>query len=349
VFINFTDTFPAVWLPQGTYYLVLYTEGALPIAWEESGLGPFNGPPSLPVLIGTVGPAFNWFAGFQQNGAFPEQLPLGQVCAFDLEGPIIGLPPVGGGIGQLARFVAGPITPPIGGPVEAQIGFANAETGALLGPLQQVTLNPGQVASADLNLTPFISRIGQRIEVQPVIVQSPTATGAVSPGPIQISGSVQVLDAVTGFGTTLAPVGRDPGPNGLGAQILAGGQTMRFDIFAAGTDPCVAQVAFYDKNGNALMPSVPVHLASGTGTTVDLNADALGFKLGQEIEVQPTITPTAPATAVPQNSACNASVEVFDHLTGRTWSHQDALVGLPAVQTPAGGAPGTPSSATSTQ
>jgi hypothetical protein len=50
---------------------------------------------------------------------------------------------------------------------------------------------------------------------------------------------------------------------------------MRFDVVAAGPDPCVAQVAFNDANGNPLVPSTTVNLPSGTGTTVDLNAEAV--------------------------------------------------------------------------
>jgi hypothetical protein len=171
--------------------------------------------------------------------------------------------------------------------VQAQIGFVNAETGALLGPLTPITANPGptQLQSVDLNLTPFAGALGQRIEVQPVIVQSPNAAGEANPGPQQISGTVQMLDALTGFETVLAPlaqpggsVGTNPGPanvSALSPQILAGGQTMRFDVVAAGPDPCVAQVAFNDANGNPLVPSTTVNLPSGTGTTVDLNAEAV--------------------------------------------------------------------------
>jgi hypothetical protein len=127
------------------------------------------------------------------------------------------LPPVGGGTLQIARLVvAGPVTPPIGGPVQAQIGFVNAETGALLGPLTPITANPGptQLQSVDLNLTPFAGALGQRIEVQPVIVQSPNAAGEANPGPQQISGTVQMLDALTGFETVLAPLAQPGGSVG---------------------------------------------------------------------------------------------------------------------------------------
>jgi hypothetical protein len=122
----------------------------------------------------------------------------------------------------------------------------------------------------------------------------------------------------------------------LGPQILAGGQTMRVTV-VAGSDPCIGQVSFNDLNGNSLFPSGPVGLSPGTGTSIDLNVDALSLRLGQRIEVQPALTVTQPAAAVPLNSVCRASVEVFDHLTGRTWTHQSTMSALPAVQSPAAG------------
>lgn len=345
VALPFEDGFPSVWLPSGSYYLVfentttLYscvgsdyevspiTLGELDWSLDASGSS----------AIGTVGPSYWFLPTSALNAPF----------AFDLDGPIITLPPTGGSKFEKSRLIVeGPVTPPAGGPVEAQVGFANAETGVLLGQLQQVTLNPGQLESVDLDLTPYVARVGQRIEVQPVIVQSPNAAGALQPGPVQISATLQTLDEFTGFQAVSAPV-LQPGASvpGLAPQILAGGQTMRFDVLASPFDSCVAQVGFNDANGNPLIPSVLVNLAPGTGTTVDLNANALGFGLGREIEVQPVLTPTAPAAAVAQNSVCIASVEVFDHLTGRTWSHQSTMAGLPAVQSPAGGTPGTPASA----
>ncbi|HEV3420011.1 MAG TPA: hypothetical protein VG075_06890 [Candidatus Acidoferrum sp.] len=101
---------------------------------------------------------------------------------------------------------------------------------------------------------------------------------------------------------------------------------------ASGPDQCVAQFGFNDKNGNPLNPPSVVNLSSGTGTSVDLNANTLGLRLGQRIEVQPVLTVTAPPAAVAMNSVCNASAEVFDHLTGRTWSHQGTAAGQRAVQ-----------------
>ena len=236
---------------------------------------------------------------------------------------------------QTARLVARLGSP--GGAVQAQIGFVNVATGNLLAPLTVVTLNSGQTESVDLNLTPFVSLLGQRVEVQPVIVESPSAPGAVDPGPIQISASVQMLDEVAGYGTVLAPVPQ-PGASApaLGPQILAGGQTMRVDVVASGPDPCVGQIAFNDGNGNSLIPAVQVNLVPGTGTSVDLNGDGLALRFGQRIEVQPVLTVGPPSAAVALNSVCSASVEVFDHLLGRTWTHQSTLAGIPAVQSPGG-------------
>jgi hypothetical protein len=71
------------------------------------------------------------------------------------------------------------------------------------------------------------------------------------------------------------------------------------------------------------------------GTSIDLNADTLSLRLGQRIEAQPTLTVTAPAAAVPLNSVCQASSQVFDHFTGRTWTYQGTMGALPAVQSPA--------------
>jgi hypothetical protein len=113
-------------------------------------------------------------------------------------------------------------------------------------------------------------------------------------------------------------------------QGLAGGQTMRLNVVAIPPDPCIGQLSFADKNGTLLGASMPVNLTPGTATSLDLNADSVSLKLGQRIEVQPVVSalPSAAAT----NSACQGSVEVFDHLTGRTWTYQVGGSLLPAVQ-----------------
>lgn len=383
---TFSDTFPQIWLPPDVYYLVM-VPGPNDPDFGPSIVGNPDGPPNCSAQpsaidwelarypateVGNLGAAWA-FEEFTDSGYTKSscgQDPVIRVfcdeygypddsgfMAFDLEGPVI-LFPVGAAKFEKTRL--GMMMEAPGGPVQAQVGFLNAETGSLLGPLRPVTLNPGQLESVDLDLTPYVARLGQRIEVQPVIEPTP---GAADPGPMQISATEQTFDDLTGFQAVSAtvpqpgafgsinpgpqnlPGGVNPGPisvSALSPQILAGAQTMRFDIVALPFDSCTAQVSFNDGNGVALIPAVPVNLTPGTGTTVDLTSEAVSVRLGQNIEVQPVLTPTAPLAAVAQNSVCIGSVEVFDQVTGRSWSHQNTMVGLPAVQLPAGGTPGTP-------
>jgi len=222
------------------------------------------------------------------------------------------------------------VTPPPGGPVQAQLGFRDIN-GNAIGPSSTVTLNPGQIESLDLNVSQF-SQLGQRKEVLPFIAQVPNAAGAAS-SPVQLSASVQILDALTGIGTTLNPI-PPPGASvpALGPQVLAGLQTMRVNVVAFPPDPCVGQISFTDKNGNPIGSTMPVNLSPGSAISVDLNANTLGLRLGQSIEVQPIVTVVPPLAAAAVNSVCETSVEVFDHLTQRTESYQSSLAALPAVQ-----------------
>lgn len=82
---------------------------------------------------------------------------------------------------------------------------------------------------------------------------------------------------------------------------------------------------------------MPVNLSSGIsgmGASLDLDANVLGLRLGQRIDVQPIVTLTSSVPgAVPTGSVCEASAEVFDHFTGRTHTDQGAsTTALPAVQ-----------------
>jgi hypothetical protein len=323
-----SESFPAILLPAGTYFLVLDAEncaGGMFVFWSQVAQGSSE--------VGIVGLTFQ--LTFQTNSIqwvlFPS-LSNQSPFAFDLAGPPL-VPPTGGGLGQIARLVVeGPVTPAPGGPVEAQIGFLDPVTGTPVAPLSIVTLNAGQAQSVDVPLSPLVTRIGQHVDLLPVIAQPP---GAVQANPIQLSATVQILDAVTGFGTVLSHA-LQPGASvpTLGPQILAGGQTLRVTV-VAGTDPCIGNVGFNDLNGNPLVQSTPLNLMPGTGTSVDLDADTLSLKLGQRIEAQPALTVTQPAAAVALNSVCQASAEVFDHVTGRTWSYQSTMAALPAVQSAA--------------
>lgn len=333
--VSFSTGFsPALWLPSNDYYLMLDNTNGCTGA-NSSYQATLDWNLDAPAVAG-IGPGFSHMV----NKAKPATwLNVNGTYAFDMVGPII-LPPTGGAKLTYTRLVvAGPVIPPPGGPVQAQVGFLNAETGSLLAPLKELTIGAGQTESVDLDLTPFVTQPGQRIEVQPVIVQTP---GAVT-SPVQISATVQTFHKSTGFQYVNAPV---PAPGGslsgavgagspqastLSPQILAYGQTMRFDVLASGADPCIAEINFYDVNGNPLIPASSVNLAPGAGTIVDLNSTALNFAPRHFVEVQPQITVTPPSPSVAQNSVCNASVEVFDHTAGHTWSHQSTMVGVPSA------------------
>jgi hypothetical protein len=334
--IIFSDSLPGTLLSAGSYYLVLANAGASPCFGFDTGLD-WMANAQNSVEVGTVGEPFISydFKSWTPYPTFIDEIThqiLVVKFSFDLVGPVIPPPPTGGSFGQIVRFIVqGPVTPPPGGPVEVQLGFMDMN-GNAIGPTSTVTLNPGQIQSLDLNLSQFVSRLGQRIEVRPSITEVPNAAGAPSSS-VQFSSSVQVLDALTGIGTVLNPVPNlgDSVP-ALSPQALAGGQTMRVNVVAETPDPCFGQVSFTDKNGSPIGSTLPVNLNPGMGTSLDLDAETLPLRFGQSIEVQPTMTVGPAVGAAPVNSVCQISVEVFDHLTGRTESYQSSFVALPAVQ-----------------
>jgi hypothetical protein len=332
---TFSYGFTPITLAAGTYYLILTSAFSLPsLEWEQNQIGS--------AVVGSLGPAYidngpELGPGWQ---VFPADCPQNStgLCttngtmAFDLDFVIytVPIPPVGAAFGQGVRLtvVAGPAVVPPGVPVEGNLGFVDLN-GNAVGPSLQVTLNPGQTQSLEWVLP--IQQLGQRVQVRPVVTQ--TSTYPSSP---LLQASVEVFDLLTGFGTVLAPApAAQPvsGVPGFFPQGLAGGQTMRLNVVAFPPDPCTGVLSFADKNGSPLSASMPVNLNPGMATSLDLNADALGLKVGQHIEVQPAISATPSISAGPPiASACQGSVEVFDHLTGRTWTYQS---GLPAVQLPA--------------
>lgn len=334
-------TFSRVWLPAGSYYMTVF--GSVVSGCTSCNLQwAVNGPGST--KIGNVGQALFYDADPSTDGGSPFTAVLNRfdtdnTLAFTIISELLTGAPVGvtgaffgPGLSQILHLVAGPITPSPGTPVEAQLGFLDMN-GNLIGPTSRVTINPGETQSLDLNASQFVNQFGQRIEVRPVITFLPNPAGA-APAVEQLSASVQILDALSGFGTVLEPLAQ-PGASAssLVPQILAGGQTMRFNAVAGAANSCTGQISFADNNGSPMGPSMPLNLAPNAGTSLDLNADSLSLKLGQHIEVQPILTVTPQVTAGPPlNSVCLASVEVFDHLSGRTWTYQSASASLPAAQ-----------------
>ncbi|HXP83389.1 MAG TPA: hypothetical protein VN841_01640 [Bryobacteraceae bacterium] len=220
----------------------------------------------------------------------------------------------------LSVIMAGPVTPPPGSPVEAQLGFLDLN-GTLIGQLTPVTLLPGQVASVSLNANQVVHAAGQLAGVQPVILFPPS--GFV-PG---IYASTEVSDAQTGIGKVLTIATGDPTEPAslLGPQGVAGGQLLRLAVSAFAPNPCVATLGFADHFGNPVGPSIPVDLSPGHAQALDLDASVLGLQSGQRAEVQPIVTLHTPVNTSASSSGCSVSSQAIDKTSGQTGTYQ-ALV-----------------------
>ena len=290
----------------------------------------------------------NWFGYSPQGGLIAFSLGLGgnwnslngYQGALNVWGTPVNyfLAPVGLVESQTLRIlVAGLFIPAARGSVKANLSFVDLD-GKAIGHSLPVTVNPGEIVSVDFPSNDYIKRPGQRIEVIPVITPLPSPNAAQGG---RIQASVEVRDATTGSGTifALAPTSlSDPLAPALAPQSLAHGQTMLINVMALPNHPCVATLSFADKKGRLLRPSKTVDVPPGTGMSFDLNADTLDVKSGERIDVRPIMILTAPpvtdptAVGPPINSACQASVEVFNHSTGRTETYQSARVQSPGVR-----------------
>jgi hypothetical protein len=229
----------------------------------------------------------------------------------------------------IVRLIAGPVTPPPGGPVEFQVGFVDINGKALMQP---VTLRvvPGQLSSVDLNSSALHLSPGEHADVFPVIT---TATGEPPPA-VQIT--TEVFDSQTGFGVALTSSGLPAPPPSLAPQGLAGGQAMRLIATAHPPIPCIATLSFADGKGAPIGPSLSVDLKPGESKVLDLDSTALNLPVGQRIEVQPRVTLQGPVNASPGEEgtrheravgpACAAVADVFDKTTGRTSTYQNAQI-----------------------
>ncbi|MGD0228303.1 MAG: hypothetical protein ABSF71_38870 [Terriglobia bacterium] len=236
-------------------------------------------------------------------------------------------PPVGGWLGQIIRMVAGPVYVPPGVPVEFTMGFVDVN-GNAIGPSSTNTLSAGETATLDLDVNTLVQQLGQRIEVRPVVTAVGGAPGAAAAAPaataVSFAEVTEVIDKLTGFGQVLIPDDAgSPANPAFEYQGLAGGQTMRFNVYASAPNSCSAILSFVDVNSNPIGSSQQVSLPPGMGTSLDLNANTLGLRLGKRIEVKPVLTVVAPVAGVPaNNSDCRGSVEVFGNLAGKTWTYQ---------------------------
>jgi hypothetical protein len=240
----------------------------------------------------------------------------------------LSFPPLPSWIGSIilaSLTVAGPVTPPAGGPVEApveaMVGFIDLN-GNVLGQATPVQLIPGQVSSVELNSNTFIHTFGQHTTVIPVVSAPP---GTLLPA-IQFTG--EVYDALTGFGEVLTTAnGLFPPPAALGPQGLAAGQIMRLVAAAFPPVPCVGTLSFANSEGVAIGPSMQVNLSPGQSQSLELTSASLNLSFGKRVMVQPLVTlqPVIGAAAV-VSPACTVASDVFDPIAGRTWTYQTASV-----------------------
>ncbi len=179
-----------------------------------------------------------------------------------------------------------------------QLGFQN-RNGVAVGPSQTVSLQQGQSVSLDLNGASLVGA-DQRVELLPTMTGSDgAATGA------GCVASVEVIDNISGVTTVLAPgaVGLPPAPV-FGMLGVTSFQTVRLNVVAFPPDPCIGTINWADKNGTPIGTSLPIQLAVGEATHLDLPG---GGALGPRAEVRPVVTVIS--------GACIASAEVYNNAT----------------------------------
>jgi len=193
-------------------------------------------------------------------------------------------------------------------PCFAQLGFQNS-SGSAVGTTLRVTLQPGQSASLAINGNTLANSFGQRVEVLPTVVPNPNS----APG---CQASAEVFDSVLGITSVLVPgaVGYPLNPElgMLGVTVL---QTVRLNMAAYPTDPCIGQISFLNSNGELIGNSLMnVNLSPGQATFLELPGSTVVTKLGQRAEVQPVVTPS-PSSGP---NVCVASAEVYYNGLGTT-------------------------------
>jgi hypothetical protein len=221
--------------------------------------------------------------------------------------------------------IDGPVPVGPGTPVEAQLGFQNAE-GAMVGPSQVVNLNPGQTASLDLVGSTLIS--SGRIQVVPVVTSLPgTPMG-------NLQGSMEIYDSANGIGSVFVPGIPAPPASPVSGypaflpQGVALGQSILINVLAPSDSPCSAVLSFVDLNGSPIGPTAQVNLNPGMATSLAFNPNKY-TKPGRQ-EYVPQITPNNPTGGQGVAPACLGSAEVYSQKTGNIATYQ---ISAPAVGT----------------
>jgi hypothetical protein len=218
--------------------------------------------------------------------------------------------------------VNGPVPVPPGVPVEATLGFMT-KAGAPAGPSKVVSLNPGQVASLDLEVSTLIS--SGRIELQPTVTAGP---GTPPGGSLQ--GSVEVFNASNGVGSVfyagipIPPTSNVTGPPSFVPQGVVYGQSIQINALAPPDSPCVALLSFADVNGNPIGPTLNANLNPGTMTSLIFNPNSITQSAGRQ-EFVPQMAPSNtgnPAGGPGIASACLGSAEVINQPSSAVATYQ---------------------------
>jgi len=105
---------------------------------------------------------------------------------------------------------------------------------------------------------------------------------------------------------------------------LTRGQTLQINLVAIPPDPCFAQLGFQNSSGNPVGTTTAVTLQPGESASLAINGNSLTSRLGERVQVLPTVAPAAGIA-----SSCQASAEIFDNALGITSVLVPGAVGYP--------------------
>ena len=189
-------------------------------------------------------------------------------------------------------------------------------------PDKTVSLNPGDAAFIDLPAAALGIQFGGRREFQPVVALLPEPEPDANAAPNACAASVEVFDAFTGLSLVAYPVPQPDLPNvapQFGMAGIALGQVLRLNVVAFPPNPCSATIGFRNSSGQPVpVPDKTVYLNPGEAAFIDLPAGALGIQFGQRAELQAPVVTLQPAPN--GSSECQATAEVYDRFSGRTWT-----------------------------
>lgn len=112
-------------------------------------------------------------------------------------------------------------------------------------------------------------------------------------------------------------------------------QTLRLNIIAYPSIPCMAQLNFVNAAGVQVGPSTTVNLSAGQGALpLDLNSSLFGLQSGQRIQVRPVVNVISTGGTASQ---CLATAEIVDNATANSLVEYAAGAGIPPGVTPAYG------------